>query len=148
MERDFHMEASAKRQRIRTEEQKERNREIVRVRAKRSLRVVFSSMEEKDQIQAMAAKAGYFSASAWMLQMIQNGASGSLYPPEYVEGLKSETERLRRWLESSREEAEDYKQQVKRLQSQRDSLLLLLHGLPNGADVVARFLQQNVVVQG
>jgi hypothetical protein len=127
---------------VRSVESRERDRELGRVRSKRSLKVYFASVEEKERLELMAAKAGYLSVSAWLLQMVMNATGGSLYPPEYVEGLKTEVERLRRWLESAREESDDYKQQVKRLQSQRDSLLLLVHGLPNGADVVARFLQQ------
>lgn len=130
-----------------TQEQRARLAEHCRGRHKRSVRVYFKTLEEMERYQLMAERAGYAAFTPWIMQMLANASGGSLYPPEYVEGLKTETERLRRWLESAREEAEDYKQQVRRLQSQRDSLLLLVHGLPNGPDVVARFLQQSAGAQ-
>jgi hypothetical protein len=75
--------------------------------------------------------------------MIANATSGAIYPPEYVEDLKRDVEKLRSWLDTAREEATDYRQQVKLLQAHRDTLLVLLHGLPEGGEVAARWLEQN-----
>jgi hypothetical protein len=128
-------------------EKRRRKIEYANARRQRGIFLYFDSEDQLEQMKLLAQKAGYRGLSPWLLQMVLNATGGSYYPPEYVQGLKNEGDRLRRWMESAREEAEDYKQQVKRLQSQRDSLLLLIHGLPNGADVVARFLQQTVGAQ-
>ena len=134
------------RHRVRTPEQQEKHRIDQRARDLNSTRVYFADEAESAHFRFLARKSGYPQFSKWIVQMLHNAAGGSLYPPEYVEGLKAEGERLRRWLDASREEADDYKQQVRRLQSQRDSLLLLIHGLPSGAEVAARFLQQHAEV--
>lgn len=134
------------RRRLRTPEQLEKHRVEQRERAANSTRVYFADPAEMEHFRFLAKKSGYPQFSKWIVQMLHNAVGGSLYPPEYVEGLKAEGERLRRWLDASREEADDYKQQVRRLQSQRDSLLILIHGLPTGAEVAARFLQQHAEV--
>ncbi len=103
----------------------------------------FKSREELDRFRAMSEACGYASFNAWLLQMIYNATSGSLFPPDYVDGMKSELDRNRRWLESAREEAEDLRGQVRVLQQQRDSLVVLMHGLPNGPETAARYLMKS-----
>jgi hypothetical protein len=65
-----------------------------------------------------------------------------------VEAIKRDLEKARSWLETAREENQDYRAQVKVMQAQRDTLLTLLHGLPDGAEVAARFLEQVAPAQG
>ncbi|HET6405263.1 MAG TPA: hypothetical protein VFH78_11500, partial [Candidatus Thermoplasmatota archaeon] len=64
--------------------------------------------------------------------MLANATSGAMYPPEYVEGPKKEVEKLRGWLDTARDEAADDRAQVELLQAAQDTLLTLLHGLPEG----------------
>src|SRR5438552_1026802 len=87
----------------------------------------FRSPAELASHRAAAEAGGYANFNAWLLQMIANATSGSVYPPEYVEGLKREVEKLRDWLDTARDGAADYRAQVKLLQAQRDSLLSLMH---------------------
>ena len=103
----------------------------------------FRSVEDLAAHKAAAEAGGYSNFNAWLLQMIANATSGSVYPPEYVEGLRRETEKLRAWLDAAREEAADYRAQVKVLQNERDVLLTLLHGLTGGPEIAARFLEQS-----
>lgn len=103
----------------------------------------FRSVEELAAHKAAAEAGGYANFNAWLLQMIANATSGSVYPPEYVEGLKREVEKLRAWLDTARDEAADYRAQVKVLQNERDVLLTLLHGLTGGPEIAARFLEQS-----
>jgi len=95
-------------------------------------------VEELASFRTAAAAGGYENNfNAWLLQMLANATSGAVYPPEYVDGLKRDVDKLRDWLDTAREEATDYRAQVKLLQAQRDTLLTLLHGLPDGAEVAA-----------
>lgn len=118
-------------------------REYWNARARLRATIFFTSEKQKEEMQARALAMGYQHFSQWALQQILNATTGAIYQPEYVESLKAEGDRLRRWLDAAREEADDYKRQVRTLQDQRDRLLLLVHNLPNGADVAARFLQQS-----
>lgn len=112
-------------------------------RRHQSVVLYFRSAEELDTHRAAAAASGYeHNFNAWLLQMVANATSGTVFPPEYVEAIKKDLEKARTWLETAREENQDYRGQVKLLQAQRDTLLMLLHGLPEGADVAARFLEQ------
>jgi hypothetical protein len=103
----------------------------------------FRNVDELAAHKAAAEAGGYANFNAWLLQMIANATSGSVYPPEYVEGLKREVEKLRAWLDTARDEAADYRSQVKVLQNERDVLLTLLHGLTGGPEIAARFLEQS-----
>lgn len=119
---------------------KEAHAEYNRQRRKAAHQLYFENRDALLNYQGMARASGYASFNKWLLQMIMNATSGSLYPPDYVESLKAEADRMRRWLENTREEAEDLRAQVKTLQSQRDSLIVLMHGLPTGPEAAARFL--------
>lgn len=113
-----------------------------------SVLLYFRSVDELASYRAAAEAGGYgHNFNGWLLQMLANATSGAVYPPEYVEGLKRDVEKLRAWLDTAREEATDYRGQVKLLQAQRDTLLTLLHGLPEGAEVAARWLEQNTSQQ-
>ncbi len=103
----------------------------------------FRSIEELAAHKAAAEAGGYANFNAWLLQMLANATSGTVFPPEYVEGIKKEVEKLRGWLDTAREEATDYRGQVKVLQNERDVLLTLLHGVTGGAEIAARFLEQS-----
>lgn len=118
----------------------EEMREYARLRRKGRFELFFRDREEMDRFRGMAEACGYASFNGWLLQMIHNATSGSLFPPDYVEGLKAEIDRTRRWLEASREEADDLRGQVRMLQQQRDSLVVLMQGLPMGPETAARFL--------
>lgn len=107
-----------------------------------SVTLYFRTPAELAAFKAAAEAGGYANFNAWLLQMLANATSGAVYPPEYVEGLKKEVEKLRGWLDTARDEAADYRAQVKLLQAARDTLLTLLHGLPEGGEVAARFLEQ------
>jgi hypothetical protein len=74
---------------------------------------------------------------------LANATSGNLYPPDYVNGLKAEVAKLRAWLEKAREECDDYRAQIKALQAQRDTAVVLLAGLPDGAELAKRFLPKS-----
>lgn len=112
-------------------------------RRQQSVVLYFRSVDELDSHRAAALASGYeHNFNAWLLQMVANATSGTVFPPEYVEALKKDIEKARAWLETAREENQDYRGQVKLLQAQRDTLLTLLHTLPDGADVAARFLEQ------
>lgn len=119
---------------------KEEMREYTRERRKTRFELFFPTRDELEKFRGMAQACGYSSFNGWLLQMIHNATGGSLFPPDYVEALKSEVERNRRWLESAREEAEDLRSQVKTLQAQRDSLVVLMQGLPSGPETAAKFL--------
>ena len=98
-----------------------------RERRARIVGVCFPSLEDLAAKQKMAEKAGYaHNFAGWLLQQIQNATSGNVYPPEYVEGLRKEAERLREWLESAQEQVSDYRARERVLQAQRDDLLLLV----------------------
>ncbi|HUR69796.1 MAG TPA: hypothetical protein VM370_11180 [Candidatus Thermoplasmatota archaeon] len=99
-------------------------------------------MDELAAHRAAAEAGGYANFNAWLLQMIANATSGSVYPPEYVEGLKKEVEKLRSWHDTARDAAADYRAQVKVLQNDRAVLLTLLHGVTGGAEIAARFMEQ------
>ena len=101
----------------------------------------FPSAQEKARLQAMAGDEGFPNFNAWVLLKLYAGLEGTTYPAGYVEGLQADLERTRDWLESSRDEAIAYRSEVKTLQSQKETLLLLLHELPGGPEVAARFLQ-------
>lgn len=116
--------------------------EYNRARRRQVVEVYFQSEGQLAALKERSRAAGYQHFSPWIVQMVLNATSGTIYQPEFVEGLKQEGERLRRWLETTREEAEEYRRQVRVLQEQRDRLLLLVQGLPSGAEVTARFLQQ------
>ncbi|MFA5860881.1 MAG: hypothetical protein WDA16_04220 [Candidatus Thermoplasmatota archaeon] len=111
-------------------------------RRAQAVMLYFRSVDELAAYRAAAEEGGYAKFNTWILQMLANAGSGSLFPPEYVDGLKRELEKTRSWLETSRDENADYRAQLKLLQAQRDTLLTLLHGLPDGAEVAARFLEQ------
>jgi hypothetical protein len=118
-------------------------------RRQQSVVLYFRSAEELAEHRLAAAASGYeHNFNAWLLQMIRNATSGSVFPPEYVEAIKRDLEKARSWLETAREENQDYRAQVKVMQAQRDTLLTLLHGLPDGAEVAARFLEQVAPAQG
>lgn len=119
------------------------NREYQAARRRQGIFVYFATEAQREELRAKSLAAGYQHFSPWIVQMVLNATNGTVYQPEYVESLKQESERLRRWLESAREEADDYKRQVRTLQDQRERLLVLLHSLPTGAEVAARFLQQS-----
>jgi hypothetical protein len=112
-------------------------------RRRAAVLLYFRSETELAEFKAMAKASGYSHFNQYLLQMLHNATSGSLYPPEFVEGLKQDAERLRRWLETARDESDSYCAQVRTLLQQRDVLLVLIHGLPTGAEVAARFLQQS-----
>lgn len=111
-------------------------------RRAQAVTLYFRSPEELAAYRTAAAEGGYATFNAWILQMLANAGSGSLYPPEYVDGLRRDLEKTRAWLETARDENQDYRAQLKLLQAQRDTLLTLLHGLPDGPEVAARFLEQ------
>lgn len=111
-------------------------------RRAQAVTLYFRSPEELAAYRSAAGEGGYATFNAWILQMLANAGSGSLFPPEYVDGLRRDLEKTRSWLETSRDENQDYRGQLKLLQAQRDTLLTLLHGLPEGAEVAARFLEQ------
>lgn len=136
MRRDMTPEERAKDRASRAQYQRERR--------KYAMTLYFSSPAEMQAFQARGKAAGYANFNAYVLQLLNNATSGSIFPPEYVEGLKQEADRLRRWLETARDEADSYRNQTRVLQQQRDTLVVLLHGLPQGAEVAARFLQESV----
>lgn len=111
-------------------------------RRAQAVTLYFRTPEELAAYRNAASEGGYATFNGWILQMLANAGSGSLFPPEYVDGLKRDLEKTRSWLETSRDENQDYRGQLKLLQAQRDTLLTLLHGLPEGAEVAARFLEQ------
>lgn len=108
----------------------------------------FPSPQEKARLQALAGEEGFPNFNAWILLKLYAGLEGNTYPPGYVESLEADLERVRGWLEASRDEAGEYRKEVKTLQAQKETLLFLLHELPGGADVAARFLQNQTQVQG
>lgn len=118
-------------------------------RRRQSVVLYFRTTDELTEHRLAAMASGYeHNFNAWLLQMIRNATSGVVFPPEYVEAIKRDLEKTRAWLDTSREENQDYRGQVKLLQAQRDTLLTLLHGLPDGAEVAARFLEQVTAAQG
>lgn len=119
------------------------NTEYQKARRRQAVMVYFATEAQRDEMLAKSLAAGYQHFSPWIVQMVLNATSGAIYQPEYIENLKQEAERTRRWLDAAREEADDYKRQVRMLQDQRERLLVLLHSLPTGAEVAARFLQQS-----
>lgn len=103
----------------------------------------FKSRAEKEELRALASEDGYgHDFNAWLLLKIYASLSGSVYPAEYVEGLKAQLERVTTWHEAARDEAQAYRAEVKTLQQQKETLLFLLNGLPDGAEVATRWLEQ------
>ena len=103
----------------------------------------FKSQTEKEELRALAAADGYgHDFNAWLLLKVHASLSGSVFPVEYVEGLKTQLERVTGWHEAARDEAQAYRAEVKTLQQQKDTLLFLLNGLPGGAEVATRWLEQ------
>ena len=118
-------------------------REYQATRRRQMVNLYFRDVEELEAYRRAAEEGGYgWNFNGWILQMLSNATSGSIYPPEYVEGLKKDLERARAWLETSRDENADYRVQVKTLQRERDVLLTLLQGLPpEGPELARRFLE-------
>jgi hypothetical protein len=109
----------------------------------------FKSVEEKADLKAMAEAEGYAKDfNGWLIIKIHASLSGSIFPAEYVEGLKTQLERVTKWHEAAREEANAYRSEVATLRQQKDTLLLLLHELPEGAEVAARWMQRQAQAQG
>lgn len=103
----------------------------------------FKSVQEKASLREMAEADGYaHDFNAWLLLKVHAAMSGSIYPPEYVEGLKAQLERVSGWHDTARDEATSYRAEVATLRQQRETLLYLLTELPGGAEVAARFLEQ------
>ena len=94
MERDSPMEPQAKPIRSARAEYQARRR-------LQSVELYFRSPDELAQHRAAAEAGGYANFNAWLLQMLANATSGTVYPPEYVEGLKREVEKLRGWLDTA-----------------------------------------------
>lgn len=110
-------------------------------RRAQSVTLYFRSPEDLQHHQDQARAAGYaHNFNAWLLQMVANGTSGSMYPPEYVTGLEKELERVRGWLESARDENTAQRDELRALRSQREALLACVtEADPQQA---ARFLKQ------
>lgn len=106
-----------------------------------SVTLYFRSVEELEDYKQQAQAGGYGNFNAWLLQMLANATSGAVFPPEYVEGLRKDLERARAWLETSRDEAADYRAQLRTLQQQRDALAVLAHRAAE-PEAVARILAQ------
>lgn len=91
--------------------------------------VYFRDAATKSNAQAKAASMGYSGCSAWILQMIEVATSGQVYPSEYVEDLRSELERLRRWVEQKDEQIASLRKDVRLAEIQKDDLYTVLAGL-------------------
>lgn len=105
--------------------------------------VYASSPEEKAEIARHAQDSGYGkNVSGYCLLALRHYQSGRLYPPGHVERLERELARLREWHEKDQEKIEDYRTQIKALQAARETAVVLLAGLPNGAELAKRLLPQ------
>lgn len=101
----------------------------------------FPSVEEKARLQALAAVEGFgHDFNAWLLLKLYASLSGNVYPAGYVEGIQADLERVRGWLESSREDAASSAAEVKALRARLEVLLVMVSELPAGGEIVARFL--------
>ena len=65
----------------------------------------------------VSAEGGYATFNGWILQMLANAVSGSLFPLVYVDGLKGDLDKTRSWLETSRDENTDDRSHVKLFRS-------------------------------
>jgi len=108
-------------------------------RRKHSYPVAFKDEAEKARFEAMAQEAGYVSFNAFLLQLLRNATSGAIYPPEYVDGLRKEVEKLRAWLDQARAEGAELRADNKALLAQKDTLVFLLTELPGGPDAMQDF---------
>src|SRR5581483_4013604 len=111
-------------------------------RRKHSILVTFKDQAEKASFEADAEAAGYASFNAYLLQLLHNATSGVLYPPDYVEGLRSEVEKLRAWLDQAREENVDLRRDLKALQANEMNLGWILNDVPDGKEILERYRQR------
>ncbi|MHB8604122.1 MAG: hypothetical protein ACYDCK_02610 [Thermoplasmatota archaeon] len=108
-------------------------------RRRHSVLLTFRDEEEKLRFQACAKAAGYVSVNAYLVQLLHNATSGTIYPPDYVESLKREVEKLRTWLDQAREENTDLRKDTKTLAAQKETLVFLLQDLPGGKEVADEY---------
>ncbi|GEM_PF-3775699 len=108
-------------------------------RRKHSYPLAFKDETEKARFEAMAAQAGYVSFNAYLLQQLRNATSGAIYPPEYVDGLRKEVEKLRAWLDQAREEAGELRKDGKLLAAEKETLVFLINATKDGKDTLADF---------
>ncbi|GEM_PF-2638552 len=111
-------------------------------RRQQAVTLYFASPEERARFRKLAADAGYSrDFSGWLIQKVIHATSGHLYPPGYVDELKAENSRLRSRLEQARDDMEDYRAQLRALQGERDTAVVLLAGrLPDGEQIIKRYL--------
>ena len=126
----------------RRSERLQKKRENQAERQTRSVPLAFGTVEERERFRRMGEEAGYGTFNAYLLQLLHYATSGSIYPPEYVDGLRKEVEKLRSWLDQSRDENAELRGDLKQVRAQKETLLLLLNEQPTGPEVVARFLEQ------
>ena len=101
----------------------------------------FPSAMEKARLQGLAAVEGFgHDFNGWLLLKLYGSLSGNVYPAGYVEGIQTDLERVRGWLESAREDAASSAAEVKALRARLDLLLLMVSEMPSGSEIVTRFL--------
>ena len=78
----------------------------------------FPSAEEKAHLQGLAAVEGFgHDFNGWLLLKLHGSLSGNVYPAGYVEGIQTDLERVRGWLESAREDAASSAAEAKALRA-------------------------------
>lgn len=125
------------------DEQKPRNRaEYQRERRKQSTDLYFGSPEELEAFREMSRQAGYGTLNKYILHLVRIATSGNVYPPDYVEGLKANVEKLEKRLEAARDENQDYRAESRGLSVEKDILISMMLGLPQGNEAVSKFFEQ------
>lgn len=126
-ESDSHMQAETMGRPSRAAYQKERRKQLHDL--------YFPNVAEKARFEAMAARAGYPSLNAYLLQLLANASSGVVFPREYVETLQRDLERVRSWLDAAKDENADLRVRLKSAEAARDAAVALVQG---GAAILAR----------
>lgn len=91
-----------------------------------SITLYFKDEAERAHYHELARAAGYARFNDYMLHMLANAASGRVYPPEYVDRIEKEAEKLRGWVAQKDGQIGELSGEVRTLLRQREDLRVLL----------------------
>ena len=98
----------------------------LQARKRGSFTVYAPNDEQLREAQERARIAGYANFNAWLLHLVQITQAGSIFPPQYVQGLEKSVEQLRAWLEQKDQQLVDYARENRTRMRQREDLCVLL----------------------
>lgn len=99
----------------------------MRERRKHAMTLYFKDPAEKELYEGLAREAGYHrNPNGYILQMLANARSGAIVPPEVLEGLRKDVEKLKEWLDQAREENAELRSENRLLRREASDLRVLV----------------------